>query len=392
MARPCTCTVVYNSIRFDDEVTRHSLYRNFFDPYGREWQAGNSRWDIIDLVRACRALRPEGIEWPQHEDGKPSFKLEHLTAANGISHEAAHDAMSDVTATIAMAKLIRDKQPRLFDYALKLRSKREVAKLLDVRSQTPVLHTSAMFAAERFCTSLVMPLAQHPSNNNGVISYDLAVDPTPLIEGSVEEIQQRLYTPAAQLPAGVERIPLKTIHINRCPIVATAKLLNDAVAERIGLDVEAARRHYQMLKQATGLAEKLAQVFASPDYAKPTDPDCMLYSGGFFSSHDRALMDQVRASSPEQLAQQSFPFEDARLPEMLFRYRARNYPQSLSVEEQAQWSEFCFQRLTEPSAGGSLTLDQYHQRIEELMLAPTTSDSQRDLLGQLIEYGDELLV
>jgi exodeoxyribonuclease-1 len=53
-------------------VTRYSLYRNFFDPYAREWQGGNSRWDLIDVVRAAYALRPEGIVWPKKTGGSRS--------------------------------------------------------------------------------------------------------------------------------------------------------------------------------------------------------------------------------------------------------------------------------------------------------------------------------
>ena len=53
LSAPGTCGAGYNSLRFDDEVTRYSLYRNFFDPYAREWQGGNSRWDLIDLVRTA---------------------------------------------------------------------------------------------------------------------------------------------------------------------------------------------------------------------------------------------------------------------------------------------------------------------------------------------------
>src|SRR5690606_8867344 len=158
LSAPGTCSVGYNSIRFDDEVTRYTLYRNFYDPYEREWRNGNSRWDIIDMVRACRALRPDGIEWPNNDDGKPSFELEHLTAANNLKHEAAHDALSDVYATIAVARLVKTRQPKLFDYLLKLRSKHEVAALLNLAQRKPVLHVSGMFPAERGCVALVLPL------------------------------------------------------------------------------------------------------------------------------------------------------------------------------------------------------------------------------------------
>lgn len=392
MSQPGTCSVGYNSIRFDDEVTRYTLYRNFYDAYEREWKNGNLRWDLIDMVRVCRALRPEGIVWPDHEDGTPSFKLEHITAANGISHEAAHDALSDVHATIALAKLIKSKQPKLFDYVLSLRNKRTVAAMLDVAAQTPVLHTSAMFPASRYCTSLVMPLAAHPSNKNAVVAYDLSVDPAPLLALSAEQIREKLYTPSAELAEGEERIALKNIHINRCPIVATSKLLDDNLAARIQLDLPRARQHYQQLKNAAGLSEKVAQVFA-PDLQRPekTDPDTMLYSGGFFSQQDKSTMAQVRAASPEQLQQQAFTFEDSRLAEMLFRYRARNYPASLSPDEFEQWQEFRFQRLTDPEAGASIVMDDFMLEVETLLADENTNDVQRAILERLLEYSDELL-
>lgn len=392
MAQPGTCCVGYNSIRFDDEVTRYTLYRNFYDPYAREWQNGNSRWDLIDMVRVCRALRPEGIVWPDHEDGTPSFKLEHLTAANNISHEAAHDALSDVYATIALAKLIKERQPKLFDYVLQLRSKHKVLDLLNVAEKKPVLHTSAMFSAVRFCTSLVMPIAMHPSNKNGVISIDLHTDPTPLIELSVEQIRERLYTPTADLPEGVDRLPLKTIHINRCPVVATSKLLNDDLAERIDVDLPKARQHYRQLMSAQGLETKLQAVFDDGGFESSADPDAMLYSGGFFSSHDKNVMTRVRDSNPDQLRDGHYDFEDKRLPEMLFRYRARNFPDSLTPEEQVEWQTFCFQRLTDPEAGGSIVMEDYQERIEELLAQASSNTTDQQLLTQLLDYGDELLM
>ncbi len=390
-AQAGTCAVGYNSIRFDDEVSRYTLYRNFYDAYAREWQNGNSRWDIIDMVRVCCALRPEGIVWPTHEDGTTSFKLEQITQANGISHEAAHDALSDVHATIALAKLIKEKQPKLFDYVFKLRNKREVASLLNVAEKKPVMHTSAMFPASRFCTSLVMPLAMHPTNKNGVICYDLAVDPTPLIELTAEQISERLYTPVAELPEGVERIPLKTIHTNRCPVVVTTSLLDDAVAQRIQLDLAQARKHYQQLVKVTSLSEKLAEVFASSSFPEQKDPDTMLYSGGFFGQNDKSVMAQVRSSNPEELRDNTYYFEDKRLAEMLFRYRARNYPDSLTDDEQHQWHEYRYQRLTEAGGGGSIVLEEYLEKVQAMLESPDINERDQQILEKLLDYSDQLL-
>ena len=208
MVRPGTCGAGYNSIRFDDEVTRHLLYRNFYDPYAREWQGGNSRWDLIDALRLAHALRPEGIEWPTHADGAAaSFRLEHLTVANGIEHADAHDALADVRATLGMARLLKARQPRLFDYALSLRAKRLVQDLLDQGG--PLLHVSARYPAELGCIAPVLPVARHPVNSNGIVCFDLRQDPEPLLELDVEEVHRRLFTPTQDLPEGLQRIPLK---------------------------------------------------------------------------------------------------------------------------------------------------------------------------------------
>ena len=130
-SEPNTCVVGYNSLRFDDEFIRYAMYRNMMDPYAREWRNGNSRWDLLDLVRASGGLRRDGINWPEDEEGLPVYKLEELTKANGIDHGNAHDAMSDVHATLAIARLIKKKQPRLYDYYFNLRHKKNVRALLE---------------------------------------------------------------------------------------------------------------------------------------------------------------------------------------------------------------------------------------------------------------------
>lgn len=189
-----TCILGYNNIRFDDEVSRNIFYRNFYDPYAYSWQNGNSRWDLLDVMRACYALRPDGIVWPENEDGFPSFRTEHLTRANGVEHTQAHDAMSDVYATIAMAKLVKQAQPRLFDFLLQHRNKHKLNALIDVADMTPLVHVSGMFGAARGNTSWVSPLAWHPDNKNAVIMCDLAGDMTPLLTLSAEQLRERLYT------------------------------------------------------------------------------------------------------------------------------------------------------------------------------------------------------
>jgi len=389
LGRPNTCGVGYNSIRFDDEVTRYALYRNFYDPYEREWRNGNSRWDIIDLVRMTRALRPEGINWPDYESGRPCFRLEELSKANGLAHESAHDALSDVRATIALARLIKQRQPKLYDYAFQLRDKRFVRRLIDIDSHKPLLHISSMYPGERGNAALVLPLALHPTNNNSVLVFDLSESPEALLGDTAERLRERLFTPSEDLVEGEKRPPLKEVHLNKSPMLAPAKTLDDANAERLGLNRQQAEQHWRRLADLSldeqrQLRAKLAEIYANPGFETSNDPEQQLYQG-FLSDQDRQRLPRVRQASAQTLATTDFGFKDARLPELLFRYRARNFPESLSAGEREEWRRFCYRRLTDPEAGASLTWDQLQQRLIELR-AGELDASQRVLLQELEDY------
>lgn len=386
LAHPGTCGVGYNSIRFDDEVTRYTLYRNFYDPYEREWAGGNSRWDIIDMVRLCYALRPEGIEWPM-VDGCPSFRLELLSDANGISHKAAHDAYSDVEATIALARLVRTKQPALYQYIYKHKHKNQAAMLIDMVNRKPLLHISSKFAASNGCASLVVPLASHPVNKNAIIAYDLAVDPQDLITLSAEQVCERVFTAQQDLPEGERRIPLKLIHLNKCPVLATPKLLDDRAARRLNINKAACERHWHMLLRAD-LKAKVQQVMSANMFAPRHDPERQLYDG-FINKNDKEVMAQVRAADEQALATQNFVFHDKRLQEMLWRYKARNFPNALSSVEKAQWQEFCRGRL-QNGDDGVLSVANVQETIAQIDEQQVLPKDKKIVLQQLHRYASDL--
>lgn len=380
LSAPNTCGVGYNSIRFDDEVTRYGLYRNFYDPYQREWQNGNSRWDIIDLLRIARALRPEGIEWPDHEPGSPSFKLEHLTAANGIDHAAAHDALSDVTATIAMARLVKQTQPKLFDYVLNNRGKSAVAKIVDLKQRSPFFHCSGMLPKANLYSAIMMPLAPHPTNSNGIICYDLSADPELLINLDADQIKQRVFVGAQDLPEGVERIPLKVVHLNKAPVVTTSKVVDSAVSKHLKIDLQRCEQHWQRL-QEVDLEAKLQAVFAAAPFPPKGEAEQQLYQG-FLPNRDKSLLDQIRTATAEDFTQHNFCFSDSRYNKLLFNYRARYFPESLSAQEQAVWLESCRWRLTDAESG-YLTVEQQLSRITNLLSDPNLPASKRTVLQDL---------
>lgn len=381
LAQPSTCVAGYNSLRFDDEVSRYSLYRNFFDPYAREWQGGNSRWDLIDMVRTAYALRPEGIVWPQ-QDGSVTLKLERLTEANGIEHGQAHDALSDVRATIALARLIRDRQPKLYDYLYRLRSKQGV--LDQIRLHEPLVHISGRFSGARHYLSVVLPLGWHPRNRNALIVCDLAADPSPLLELDAETLRQRLYTRRDALAEGELPVPLKLLHINRCPVVAPLNVLRAQDRERIGLDLEGCLAVAKGLLQAkTVWQDKLAPIYSEESFTGSEDPEQQLYDG-FIGDRDRRLCEQVRQADPARLAKEQWPFDDPRLPELLFRYRARNFPETLSATEQQQWQDFCRLRLSESEYGAPNTLANFDSAMAEQM--SNASDESRQVLEAWSKY------
>jgi len=332
---PKTCVVGYNNVRFDDEVTRNIFYRNFYDPYAWSWQHDNSRWDLLDVMRACYALRPDGIVWPENDDGLPSFRLEHLTKANGIEHANAHDAMADVYATIAMAQLVRTRQPKLFDYLYSFRHKQKLITLIDVPQMKPLVHVSGMFGALRGNTSWIAPLAWHPENRNAVIMVDLAGDVSPLLELDADALRERLYTPKAQLTDAA--VPVKLVHLNKCPVLAQANTLRPEDAERLGIDRQHCLNNLKLLRDNPQVREKVVAIYAEAEPFVPSDNvDAQLYNG-FFSDADRAAMKIVLQTDPQNLPALDISFVDPRIEKLLFNYRARNYPGTLDEAEQQRW-------------------------------------------------------
>jgi exodeoxyribonuclease-1 len=352
---PGTCALGYNSLRFDDEFMRYGLYRNLMDPYTREWQNGNSRWDLIDLVRATGALRREGINWPQSADGLPVYKLEELTKANGIDHGKAHDAMSDVHATVGMAKLIKTQQPNLFAYYFALRNKKQVRKVLEPYGARLCVQVSAMYPRERFGVAPIMSISKHPTNGNSIIVVDLAADIQPLIDWSEDEIRAKLF-----------------------------QVLNEENISRLGLSMRDIKERARRLKQP-GIAEKLRRVYLQGFPDKANDVDAGLYDG-FLQEEDKARCNHLHNSIAEG-EWQDMDFRDRRLQTLAERMKARSYPEWMTEQDQGQWHEFVQEKLV--AQGDWLNLPKFYQRMAELEATDLTPAKQ-ELLLSLKQHGQQL--
>lgn len=215
---PNTCILGFNNLRFDDELSRRLFYRNLLDPYEWEYVNGNSRWDLLDVARACFSFRPDGIHWPHDENGKITFRLSALSSANHLDHANAHDALSDVRATIALAKLIRDKQPKLFHYFFEHRTKKKVHELLNTNNLQPLAHVSGKFGNERYNTSVVCPLIVHPVWSNKIIVCDLLGHVDVLIHKTEEELYEyQVLSSQERAAQNLPASPLKLVSLNNSP-------------------------------------------------------------------------------------------------------------------------------------------------------------------------------
>lgn len=372
-----TTIVGYNNIRYDDEMSRFLFYRNFYDPYSYSWENNNSRWDLLTLVRAAYALRPEGIEWPLNSEGKVSLKLDQLAPANGIEHSNAHDAMADVYASIEIARKIKAQQPKLYQYTFDMRSKKALIDLVKntIVNQSMLVHVNGIFGADNRYVRWVYPLAFHPDNPNQLIAWRLDSNPVQWREHSVDNIRELLYQRKDELIG--ERPGLITITLNQCPFLAPEKTLAPEQAVLAGIDVAAAQSYRSILAGDAALREHLLSVVApdasytarqgseSDTVERAVDADIALYCGGFFSQQACTHTRMIREANPDTLADINLPWDDNRLPALLFRYRARNFPHTLSPAEMHRWRQHCQNRLMH-GEDGFLSNDEYMLKIEQL--------------------------
>lgn len=393
IAIPDTIFVGYNTVRFDDEFVRCLHYRNFFDPYEWQWQDGRTKWDMLDVVRMTRALRPEGIEWPFSLDGKPTNRLELLTALNKLEHEHAHDALSDVEATIAVARLIRNKQERLFEFLLTtMRDKRKVAELAN--GKQPFVYTSGKYPSEFEKTTVVYTICEHPGRNGGAaFVYDLRHDPAQFKDKTPEQLVELWkWKKDPEAP----RLPVKTLMYNRCPAIAPLGVLDEASQKRLKIDMKQIQQHLKTLRSMHDLEERLCKAWEIMESAREQtslvntdqDVDSCIYNG-FFEGEDKQKMRVVRAADPAELSNLDLHFKDQRLTALLPLYKARNYPKQLSSEERQEWENHCRQKLL--GGGQHSRMAKYFTRLQEIVAEGKLTGHQEYLLEELRLYAESIM-
>lgn len=340
---PGTIAIGYNSIRFDDEHMRHTFYRNFYDPYEWQWKDGRSRWDLLDVVRMVRALRPQGINWPFTEiekDGKkflkPNNRLENLTKENNLPHEHAHDALSDVEALISVTKLLKEKQPKLFEYLFNMRNKKAVEEMF--KGRVPFVYTSGRYSSKNWHTTVACPLIFLEQGK--ALVFDLRYNLDELLETEKNSEEFRWFP------------IVKEFAYNKCPAIAPVGVLDSESEEgksgweRIGLSKEQIKKNLEALKNHPEFPQKMKKLFDDKrnGFEKSADVDGQLYDG-FIPDGDKLKMKDVRERNTNELADYHPMFEDPRLSELLLHYKGRNFPNSLDEHEQKLWEKYRIARL-----------------------------------------------
>jgi len=390
IAIPGTIFMGFNTIRFDDEFMRCLHYRNFYDPYEWQWQDGRSKWDLLDVVRMTRALRPDGIQWPFDVHGKPTNRLELLTGLNKLSHEHAHDALSDVNATIEVARLIRNKQTKLFDYLFTMRDKNKLAEL--VESKEPFVYTSGRYSGEFEKTTVAVHVCAHPKHNGGSFVYDLRHDPAEYKDMTPEQLADKWRW---KKDSDEPRLPVKKLQYNHCPAVAPLGVLDDASKERLKLDMGVINKHLAALRAMKDLPDRLCAASELLErkqqiqlVSTDKDVDNCIYDG-FFGGPDKQAMRVVRAANPSELSNLGLKFDDSRLEALLPLYKARNYPKAMSIEEHEEWEKFRARKLF--TGQGQSRLAKYVARLEDVAKQPGLTGHQEYILEELKLYAESIM-
>lgn len=381
-----TIFVGYNNIRFDDEFMRQVCYRTFYDPYEWHWKDGKSRWDLLDAMRMMRALRPDGLQWPMLE-GKPTVKLELMAKENGIVHENAHDALSDVLALIELARRFRQAQPKLFDYLVANRDKKSVSRLVDTGA--PFVYTSGKYDSAYDKTTVVMPLFKHPRRESGIV-YDLRHDPTEWFDKTVTELVVHWNVRYGE---DTKPLPLKTMQYNRCPAIAPLTVLDDESKKRIGY-TESFMAHKKMLEENPEFVSKIKEALDILENEQQSrlflddEVDNQLYDG-FWGDQDRGELTKIRHTDPHDFSEVQKTVKNKRLREMMPLYKARNYPHLLTVEEHEAWDSFRQKKLL--GGADKSRLARTMKRMQEIATTRKLSSNDEYLLAELQLYIESII-
>ena len=390
---PRTLVAGYNSRGFDDKFTQHIFYRCLRDPYAWQYADGRGRFDLYPVVLTYFVLAPESIRWPEDHDGRPRFKLDRIGPLNQLDQglKRAHDASSDAAVTARLARQLALHDPDLFATCLKRIDKHFVTDQIraDGRSEGFLEVTSFAGWDQGFVRDLWIPF-RLSERSNDYVAFDLNYDPQQVMTNLIGLVE-RYSIDRSELRKQVRAMGIHTIRINAQPMLFRRATLEPHIKSRLeafGRDEVRQNQHldvWQHIQESPAfkqLYQLAVQVLVETEQALPDDVDFGLYAGKFLSTHDKDLLASLPLMDPEALSQWTQSFDDPRYDTLLFRYRARNFPQSLTQSEWKLWQKTRREKLM----GVHSTKTQASRVQDELVAITQRTDLEPHQIEQLEQF------
>lgn len=355
----------YNSIRFDEEMLRHALFQTLHPAYLTS-NHNNSRADVWGLVMAAAAVSPACLNVPIDPEGRPIFRLEQLALANDVAHEQAHNALSDVVATLELCRLVHQRSPELWQRFVRFSKKATVGDFVEAEDGFMLTE----FFANQAYHAPVVCIGRDPDQANGRFCLSLNGDVDRFAAMTDDELRAEL----AQKPC-----PVRRLRINAAP---TLTALYDAPEVMLdGVDIDAIEAQARRVKDDPALCSRLVSAYIAA--REPRIPsrhvEARLYDG-FPGPQDEARMVEFHDAEWEDRLSIIQSFDDERLRFFglrLLYFEARSVlPEALRLKLEHALSG----RLVDADAGG-LTLEQALREIDE-----TPSGDASDAGGLLADY------
>ena len=365
----------YNSLDFDENFLRQALFQTLHPTYLTNTN-GNVRGDVMRMVMATAIYAPNAISVPINDRGRDIFKLDQLAPANGFAHDHAHDAIADVEATIHMARLVRDRAPEIWDTMMGATRKQDVSEL--IMSEPMFAHTAVYHASPY--TYLVTCCGQNPQDNGQLAVFDLAFDPEPYLDNSVEELVGVLE--------GSPK-PIRSIRANAQPILMSSEHLPDS-AKAAGVDGAERQRRVEVIQGNPGFRERVGEALAARYADEPPSPhvEKRIYDG-FPSSSDQALLQQIHEMPWEDRAAVVDQLEDDRLKEFGTRLIYFDQPEALPEAKRAELDDWRARRvLGEGEDVPWMTIPKAIQEVDKSSASAVGEKAER--LSEMREFFEEL--
>ena len=397
-----TCTVGFNATTFDHRITHHLFFRNLFDPYRWHWKdSSTSKWDIIELCRAAYALRRDILLWPYDDEGYAAFKLHKLALENSIRSEYSHRAVSgqdphsaadDVRLTLDLARLLKGASKNLWDYSRSCQSVEHVVR--SIRTTFLIVNTTVL--RQRGAATIAGFLGQDPNDKNRNYAFDLSYNPAEFFDANAESLLTYKPKSSADNRDPRRHVPILRFRANASPYVMEFDLSNPMSEARQGLldglqlaPLDELQRRFSALDSNTKFKTRVVEL-NKPSYPERACPEENLY-GLDVDRSDRAQLTRIRKSigRPNWWKNERH-FRAKWLPGMVLRFRARNFPETLSDKEAEDWRDYCRQRLLREKVEDGLTEFERYERDLEIERGVDHDPKVRMCLDECESYGSEL--